>query len=83
MATATVEYTKEEIVQLGKEIYERDIRPLVEANNQGRVVAIDIRTGEYELAADAMTSAGQLRARVPDAVIFVLRVGYPTLHRIL
>lgn len=83
MTTATVEYTKEEIVQLGKEIYERDIRPLVEANNEGRVVAIDIRTGEYEVAADAIASSAQLRARVPDAVIFVMRVGYPTLHRIL
>lgn len=83
MTTATVEYTKDEIVEIGKEIYERDIRPLVEANNQGRVVAIDIRTGEYEVAVDAITSSEQLRARVPDAVIFVMRVGYPTLHRIL
>jgi hypothetical protein len=83
MATATIEYTKEEIVEIGKERYERDIRPLVETTNQGRVVAIDIVTGEYEVAADAMTSAEKLKARIPDAVIFVLRVGYPTLHRIL
>ncbi len=83
MATATIEYTKEEIVEIGKKIYERDIQPLVEATNQGRVVAIDIRTSEYEVAADAMTSAAQLKARIPDAVIFVLRVGSPTLHRIL
>lgn len=80
--TTTVEYTKEEIVKIGKEIYERDIRPIVEANNEGRVVAIDILTGEYEVAANAMTSAEQLRARVPDAVVFVMRVGYPTLHRV-
>lgn len=83
MATAIVEFTKEEIVQRGNEIYERDIRSQVEADHQGRVLALDVRTGEYELAADAITSASKLRARVPDAVIFVLRVGYPTLHRIL
>ncbi len=81
MSTATAQFTKEEIVQRGKEIYERDIRPLVEAGNKGRVVAIDVLTGEFELADDAITSASQLRARAPEAVIFVLRVGYPALHR--
>ncbi len=83
MAIATVEFTKDEIVQHGNEIYERDIRPQVEATNVGRVLAIDVRTGEFELASDAITSARQLRTRLPEAVIFVIRVGYPTLHRIL
>ena len=81
MSTATAQFTKEEIVQRGKEIYERDLRPLIEAGNEGRVVAIDVLTGEFELADDAITSAGQLRARVPETVIFVLRVGYPALHQ--
>ncbi len=83
MTTATAQFTKEEIAQIGKEIYERDIRPLVEAGNKGRVVAIDVRTGEFELADDAITSASQLRARAPEAVIFFMRVGYPTMKRIL
>jgi len=83
MATETAEFTKEEIVRRGKEIYERDIRPLVEVGNKGRVVAIDVRTGEYELADDATTSASRLRARAPEAVIFFMRVGYPTMARVL
>jgi hypothetical protein len=83
MAITTAQLTKGEIAQRGKELYERDIRPLVEAGNKGRVVAIDVRTGEFELADDAITSAGQLRARVPEAVIFFMRVGYPTMKRIL
>lgn len=82
MAT-TAEFTKEEIVQRGKEIYYRDILPLVEAANTGRVVAIDVRTGEFELADDAITSANQLRARLPEAEIFFMRVGYPTMARVL
>ena len=35
--TATAEFTKEEIVQRGKEIYQRDIRRLIEAGDDGRV----------------------------------------------
>jgi hypothetical protein len=52
--TATAEFTKEEIVQRGKEIYELDIRRQVEAGNDGRVVAIDVRSSEFELADDAI-----------------------------
>ena len=82
MATATAQITRDEIVQRGEDIYERDIRPLVEVGNEGRVVAIDVISGEYEMAEDALTSIGQLRARLPGAAIFVLRVGHPGLHRI-
>jgi hypothetical protein len=81
--TATAEFTKEEIVQRGKEIYERDIRRLVEGSNDGRVVAIDVRTSEFELADDAITSSSQLRARLPEAVVYFMRVGYPTMARVL
>ncbi|MEP7337318.1 MAG: hypothetical protein ABI977_06195 [Acidobacteriota bacterium] len=82
MTTATVQMTRDEIIQRGEEIYERDIRHLVEAGNEGRVVAIDVISGEYEMAEDALTSIGKLRARMPGAAIFVLRVGHPGLHRI-
>ena len=82
MPTTTIEFTKEEIVQRGQELYEREIQSLVEADNKGRVVAIDVRTGEFEVAIDAITSARQLRLRQPEAVIFVIRVGYASLHRI-
>ncbi len=83
MATITSEFTKEEIVQRGKEIYYRAIQPLIEAGNEGRVVAIDVRSGEFELADDAVTSATRLRARWPEAEVFFMRIGYPTMARIL
>ena len=70
-------------MQRGKEIYERDVRPLVEADHTGRIVAIDVRTAEYELADDVVTVAGHLRARLPEAVIFLARVGSPGLHQLL
>ena len=83
MTTTTTEFTRDEIVQRGKEIYYRDVASVVEASNYGRVVALDIRTGEYELGDDAIKSAAQLRERLPDAVIFFMRVGYPTMARVL
>ncbi len=83
MVTTTVELTQEEIVQRGKEIYYRKILPLLQTGNDGRVVAIDVCTGEFELAENALIGADQLRLRVPEAIIFFMRVGYPTMARVL
>ena len=83
MATATNEFTKEEIVQRGKDLYYRDILPVIEADNEGRVIAIDVHSGEFELADDAVTSAKRLRARRPEAEVFFMRIGYPTMARVL
>jgi len=78
MDVEVAEHTKEEIAWLGKEIYQRDIRPKIEAGNNGKVVAIDVRTGEYELGDNALLSATGLRRRLPNALIWFERVGYPT-----
>jgi hypothetical protein len=42
MAIRQPRYSKEEFARRGDEIYERDIRPVVEAENKGKFVAIDI-----------------------------------------
>lgn len=75
-------YSMEEFAQRGQTLYERDIRPLVETGNKGKIVAIDIETGEYELAEDTLTASDRLYARVPDAQIWCIRIGYRAVHRI-
>jgi hypothetical protein len=75
-------YTKEEFARRGDEIYQRDIRPHVEAQNKGKIVAIDIETGAYEIADDTVTASERLFQRVPDAQIWFVRVGHPAVHRI-
>ena len=69
-------YPKEEFARRGDEIYNRDIRPLVETEeNKGKFVLIDIETGAWETDADEMTAAKRLEARVPDAQVWMRRVG--------
>lgn len=51
MTTKQPRYSKQEFARLGNQIYERDIRPQVEANNLGKIVAIDIETGAWEMDA--------------------------------
>jgi clan AA aspartic protease len=75
-------YSREEIAQRGTEIYERDIRPHVETGNDGKIVAIDVGTGAYELGEEIVTTSDRLLARCPDAQIWFVRVGHPAVYRI-
>jgi hypothetical protein len=74
-------YSKEEFAQRGHEIYESQVRSKVEADNHGKIVAIDIETGAFEVADDSLTAAKQLLIRYPDAQIFGIRIGHRAVHR--
>ena len=75
-------YPKEEFARRGDEIYNRDIRPLVETEeNKGKFVAIDIETGAWEMNADEINAGNRLFAQVPDAQTWMVRVGYGCLRR--
>lgn len=68
-------YSKEQFARRGDELYELNIRPLVEARNTGKYVAIDIETGAYEVDADELAASDRLLARQPDAQIWLRRIG--------
>ena len=74
-------YSNEELCQRGQELYESGIRQQVEVGNKGKIVAIDIETGDFELADETMQAARQLYNRIPDAQPWVLRIGYRSVHR--
>jgi hypothetical protein len=80
MAVRQRRYSIEELSRRGTALYEQ-IRPQVEAGNRGKIVAIDIDTGEYEVGDDTLTACEHLIARYPDAQIWSVRIGYPAVHR--
>jgi hypothetical protein len=60
----------------GNEIYESQVRPQIdEESDRGKIVAIDIETGAFELAKDTMTASDRLLERYPDAQIWLVRIG--------
>ena len=74
-------YSREEFARRGDEIYERELRPLLEAGNEGKFVAIDIETGAYEIDANELAASDRLLARVPNAQIWLRRLGSHHAHR--
>jgi hypothetical protein len=82
MTVRQLRYSKEEFSRRGDEIYESQVRQHVEEGNHGKIVAVDIETGSFELAKDSLTASDQLLARYPDAQIWFVRIGHRAVHRI-
>ena len=74
-------YSKEEFANRGNEIYESQVRQQVEEGNDGRIVAIDIETGAYELADTPIEAVDRLYERYPDAQPWVIRIGHRSVYR--
>jgi hypothetical protein len=74
-------YSKEEFARRGDLIYDRDVKPHLKAEDNDKFVAIDIETGEYEIDADELTACKRLRARIPQAQTWMVRVGWPYVHK--
>jgi hypothetical protein len=75
MAVKQPHYGKEEFAQRGDEIYESQVRSQVEDGNHGKIVAIDIETGAFEVDSSEIAACDRLETRYPDAQIWIVRVG--------
>lgn len=81
MATVKRRYSKEEIARRGDALYESAVRPNLKPEDKDKFVAIDIETGEFELDEDELTACDRLRARLPKAQTWLVRVGSRYVHR--
>jgi hypothetical protein len=74
-------YSKEEFARRGDEIYETQLRSQVEEGNHGKIVAINIETGSFEMADTPMEAVDRLYEREPDAQPWVIRIGHRSVFR--
>lgn len=73
----------EETARRGKELYESRIRPRVETpENIGKIVSINVETGDYEIGDDPVVTSRRLQARQPDAPIWTERIGYNAVYAV-
>jgi hypothetical protein len=74
---------KEEIAQRGKALYEMSIRTQVEtAENIGKIISIDIETGDYEIGDDLVAPSLRLQAKHADAAIWAERIGFDAVYAV-
>lgn len=69
-------HSEEALAQLGQELYGTQVRQRVEAGNAGRIVAIDLETGDFEVDDNVVPATNRLFDRHPDAQPWVIRIGH-------
>lgn len=75
--------SSQEIAQRGKELYERSIRAQVETEeNLGKIVSINVETGDYEVGNDLVETSLRLRAKHPDAALWGERIGFDAVYSV-
>ena len=75
---------KEYVAQKGSEIYNQSVLPTLDIEQmKGKIIAIDVDTGEYTRADTTMNASLKLRQKQPQRRIWLVRVGYPYVRRLL
>ena len=81
MNTHQLKYSPEEFATKGSELYRDLVLPKLSGDCDGKIVAIDIETGEFELAENTLAAAAKMFDRIPDAQLWFERVGAEAVHK--
>ena len=70
------------IARRGQAFY-RSIREKVEnRENQGKIISIDINTGNYEIDDNLLECSDRLQREWPEAVIWAERIGFSAVYAV-
>lgn len=73
---------RQEIGRKGRELYKEKITAQVEKAHKGRIVSIDVTTGDYEIGDSILTAAKRLFERNPAAEPWSIRVGGDAIYHL-
>ncbi len=62
-------------VDRGRIVFEEQIAPRLSGENPDDFLFIDVLSGDYEISQDEISGRTLLRARHPNAVVYLRRVG--------
>ena len=76
-----IDIYSDDVVTIGESIYEKDVLPRMTPEDKGKMVVIDVYSGDYEIDRHSLAARDRLIERQPDAILYTGRVGYPTAYR--
>jgi hypothetical protein len=66
-----------ESVRRGEDLFEREIRPHLKPEDDGKFLVLDLATGAHEIDEDDYTATERLRSKHPDAELYGRRIDVP------
>lgn len=73
---------RRELARRFRGYYDRVLRAELEPEHNGKFLALEVETGDYELGDSQLEALDRAEARHPDCVFYILRVGYRTAARL-
>jgi hypothetical protein len=81
VSTKALKYQPDEFLTRGTKIYQDQVLPLLSQDCLGKIVAIDIETGEYAIANTTLEAADKMAEKLPEPQLWFERVGSETVHK--
>jgi hypothetical protein len=72
----------EEITRQGKALYKRLRTQIETEENLGKLIAVNVETGDYEIGDDLIVLSRHLQAKQSDAPIWAGRIGFNAVYLI-
>ncbi len=66
----------------GRRLYEESIRDRVAQGNEGRFLALDVDTGEYEIDAEPVQAVRRAQRKHAGAAIYLVRIGHQAAYHL-
>lgn len=61
-------------------IYRTKLKPKLEGKYKGRIVAIDVESGDYFVGRTVLEAIEKGREKHPGKIFYAVRIGYPAVH---
>ncbi len=61
-------------------IYRKKLKPKLKDKYQGRIVAIDVESGDYFVGETVLEAIEKGRKKHPGKLFYAVRIGYPAVH---
>jgi hypothetical protein len=82
MAMVYPKLSGEEITRRGKKHYENLRTQIETAENIGKIISINVETGDYDIGDDLLITSRRLQAKQSDAPIWAGRIGFNAVYAI-
>lgn len=73
----------EQLARRADAVYQQSVLPNLTSRDEGKFVALDLDSGEFEVDADEAAAEDRLLARRPDAAGWLMRVGHRAAYDLL
>ena len=79
MAKATLPSSKA-LATSGQAIYDKKLRAKLEPKHNGKIVAIEVESGDYFIGENLNEASLKAKQKYPNNVFYFVRVGYPAVY---